>query len=148
MFEGLAIGAPPLRRIPQAIAAETRRIEITSLNGERRTVFIAPTKPGGPCAVWERAGGGCDSIGTVPLDWWERSTQAGKSTGIRGSRERAETVELRFSDGAVLRPPITWVSEPIGQGFFHTFAPGEIESLVRRSTLDRLEPAQGAAGER
>lgn len=131
MFEELAIGAPP-GADPQAIAAETRRIEITSLNGERRTVFIAPTKPGGLCAVWERAGGVCDSIGTVPLsvDLWERSTRAGDSSGLVGqvNARYAETVELRFSDGAVLRPPITWISEPIDQGFFHhTLAPGEID---------------------
>jgi hypothetical protein len=105
---------------PEAIASEARRIPVTASSGEQNAVVMAPTKAGGVCYSWQRlGGGGCDKLGTVPLS----VSWGGDGIAAHVSARYVSSVELRFSDGAVLRPPITWVSEPIVKGFFfHRFA--------------------------
>lgn len=74
--------------------------------------------------------GGCDRMGTVPLNVTYRSGPSRAITpyDFLASLRKVEgavnprwsdTVELRFEDGTVLRPQIVWVSEPIRQGFFY-----------------------------
>lgn len=112
-FESLSFGAPE-GMDPQAIASETRRIEVTGLDGSRRVVFLAPTKAGGFCYVFRNDAGGCDKYGTTPLSptWGMRSV-----TGHTDARYVAR-VQLHLADGSVVEPPITWVSSPIDSGFF------------------------------
>lgn len=124
-FESLAIGAPR-GMDPQAIASETRRIETTAASGARRVLFVAPTKAGGVCFAWRELVGGCDKLGTTPLGFSWGGTRDPKTSFIAGhvSARYVARVELRFADGRVLEPPITWVSPPIDQGFFlHEFTP-------------------------
>jgi hypothetical protein len=154
LFEELSVGAPP-GMDPQAIGSEARRIETTTLTGEREAVFVAPTKAGGYCAHWEGSGGGgCDKLGTTPLSvgWWMNGRRASKpaSAGIALSvnARYVASIELRFSDGVVLRPPLTWVSAPIDRGFFfHRFAPGEADSMASRGFLaNKWRPGELDAG--
>jgi hypothetical protein len=98
---------------PGGIPGETRRFEVTGLNGEQRTVFVAPTKTGGHCHFWERFSGGCVRAG-MPLEF---SYGRGLVTGSVNARDGA-SVELRYPDGSVVEPPITWISPPIERGFF------------------------------
>jgi len=110
---------------PQAIASETRAIETTTSSGEKRVVYVAPTESGGLCFNWEHAGGGCDKLGTTPLAVSYAAARDPKTMTrkswieVHVSASYVASVELRFADGAVLRPPITWVSPPIDRGFFY-----------------------------
>lgn len=125
-FEELAVGAPP-GMDPRAIPDETRRIEIAGLAGDSKTVYIAPTRAGGLCELWDHGAGGCDKLGRTPIGlmtWGRR----GRGTGLTAHVDAryVARVELRFPDGRVLEPPVTWVSAPIDRGFlFYDFAPGE-----------------------
>ncbi len=112
-FESFASGASS-GFDPGGIPGETRRFEVRGLNGEQRTVFVAPTRAGGHCDFWERVSGGCVSAG-MPLEF---SYGRGLVTGSVNARDGAASVELRYPDGSVVEPPITWISPPIDRGFF------------------------------
>jgi hypothetical protein len=131
-FETLDLGAPRGMET-DVIPGATRRVASVSFGGRVHTLWAAPTRHGGFCALWEGAGGGCDKRGTVPLSvtWSARGIrrvdEGGRPDPTPGSFNRiyghvnaayADAVEIRFADGAVVRPQIIWVSEPIGAGFF------------------------------
>jgi hypothetical protein len=146
-FESLAEGAPP-GMDPGAIPGETRKVTLA----DGIVLWVAPTKHGGFCTFGTRSGG-CDKLGTFPLGIsWGASgpihwrdvrrmsplpmTAFDVLEGNANSRY-VDTVEIRFADGEVDRPALTWVSEPIHQGFFlyrvppeHRRAGHEIESVV------------------
>jgi hypothetical protein len=140
-FDSLSVGAPP-GMDPQVIAGEARKLETTTVTGETRIVWVAPTRAGGLCYLWAGAGGGggCDKLGTTPLSvsWLgRRDLLLGDvarpdpsdfgGIAVHASARYVARVELRFADGSVIRPPMTWVSEPIGQGFFHySFTPRQL----------------------
>lgn len=69
-FEDFSEGAPA-GMDPRVNARETRRVGV----GGGHVLWVAPTKPGGYCYVWEDSSGGCDSRGTVPLSvtWGARA---------------------------------------------------------------------------
>jgi hypothetical protein len=104
-------------------------------------LWIAPTKQGGFCT--DLGGeGGCDRLGTVPLNvsWAvEHSGPAPEPdrVAITPGSDRtfgglpvvdqvsgyvnarwANDLEIRFEDGDVIRPHVVWVSKPIEAGFF------------------------------
>jgi hypothetical protein len=132
-FRSLSAGAPP-GMDPAAIAGETRKVTTVVLDDGPHTLWVAPTRAGGFCLTWTNASGGCDKLGTVPLGvtWSARGAASARGNGrppepsatsftsLSGyvNADYAESVELRFADGAVIRPEVTWVSEPIGAGFF------------------------------
>jgi hypothetical protein len=146
-FESLGEGAPP-GMDPGAIPGETRKVSLP----DGSTLWVAPTKHGGFCTLGTRSGG-CDKLGTWPLGVsWGASRLArppGKSPlgripitafdlleGHANSRF-VDSVEIRFADGEIERPALTWVSEPIHQGFFvyripeeHRRPGHEIEAVV------------------
>lgn len=140
-FDSLSVGAPP-GMDPRVIAGEARKLETMTVTGERQTVWVAPTKAGGFCYLWAGAGGGggCDKLGTTPLSvsWLGRSDLSYddavtpdpsdyRGIAVHASARYVASVELRFADGTVVQPPITWVSEPIGHGFFHySFTPEQL----------------------
>jgi hypothetical protein len=146
-FESLGEGAPP-RMDPGAIPGETRKVSLP----DGGTLWVAPTKDGGFCTLGTRSGG-CDKLGTVPLGvTWGASGPSrprGKSPPGRipmtafdlveghANARFVDRVEIRFADGEIERPTLTWVSEPIHQGFFvyripneHRRAGHEIEAVV------------------
>lgn len=137
-FEQLGAGAPE-GMDPGAIPGETRRVATVRLEGGTHTLWVSPTRAGGFCLLWTNASGGCDKLGTFPLSvsWSARRAPAGadglpqltptafdRLAGYVNS-EYAESVEIRFVDGSVVRPEPLWVSEPIGAGFFIYEIPDE-----------------------
>jgi hypothetical protein len=102
-----------------------------------KTLWVAPTSQGGSCMLLTDAAGGCDRLGTVPLNLiWSsppgtnpRSSRLGGwvVTQIIGqvNARWASSVEIRFEDGDVIRPQLVWVSQPIDAGFFVEHIPAE-----------------------
>lgn len=144
-FESLTAGAPP-GMDPGAIAGEARKV--TTVDGPH-TLWVAPTKAGGFCLTWTNGSGGCDKLGTVPLGvTWSAAGSLPVGSGGRPevSMEHftrisghvnaayAESVELRFANGDVVHPDVTWVSEPIGAGFFFYEIPKERRQPGREIT--------------
>jgi hypothetical protein len=130
-FDTLDVGAPAGME-SGVIPNQTRLVATFG----RVRLWVAPTRAGGYCSLIA-GGGGCDRLGTVPLNVTYAfvsepgrggdPTVQGLAPDLADLREVdgsintrwSETVEVRFEDGAVLRPRIVWVSEPISQGFFY-----------------------------
>ena len=126
-FAVLDQGAPPGMAM-DVIPNETRKVATFG----NETLWVAPTRQGGFCTDLG-GGGGCDRLGTVPLDvGWaiERSgpdPHSEKSFGgllvvdqVSGdvNARWADALEIRFEDGDVIKPHVIWVSKPIEAGFF------------------------------
>ena len=126
-FAVLDQGAPP-GMATDVIPNETRKV---ATFGEE-TLWVAPTKQGGFCTDLG-GGGGCDRLGTVPLNvsWAIERSGANplseKSFGelpvvdqLNGyvNARWADALEVRFEDGDVIKPDVVWVSKPIEAGFF------------------------------
>lgn len=129
-FETLTEGAPP-GMDPGAIPGETRKVTLA----DGQTLWVAPTRYGGFCTLG-RVGGGCDKLGTVPLNvsWYParipepiRAPPPTAFESISGyvNGRYADAVEIRFADGESQRLELAWVSEPIDVGFFHYPIPDE-----------------------
>ena len=126
-FAVLDQGAPP-GMATDVIPNETRKVATFG----NATLWVAPTRQGGFCT--DLGGeGGCDRLGTVPLNvsWAiERSGASPESERSFGgvpvvdqvsgyvNARWASGLELRFQDGDVIRPQVIWVSKPIDAGFF------------------------------
>jgi hypothetical protein len=134
-IESFSVAAPP-GMDPQAIAEETRRIELAGPSGSSATLFLAPTKAGGFCQAWDAplSVGGCQpGAETLGLSMTAVRDRGSWLLATVGPKYVAR-VELWFDDGAVIELPITWISPPIDHGFaFHLFERGErkrLESVV------------------
>jgi hypothetical protein len=123
-FAELDVGAPP-GMASGVVPNETRRVGIF----DGHTLWVAPTANGGFCFVFSDDVGGCDSLGAMPLTVSARGIRESTRDRLRGigglsevngdvSSRWADAVEIRFQDGESIRPEITWVSSPIGVGFF------------------------------
>jgi hypothetical protein len=124
-FDTLDVGAP-LGMASGVIPNQTRLVAIFG----RIRLWVAPTRAGGYCFTIA-GGGGCDRLGTLPLAVTYAMSGSSRSgdmgIGVANMREIygavnprwSESVELRFDDGAVIRPRVVWVSAPIAQGFFY-----------------------------
>jgi hypothetical protein len=127
-FAVLDQGAPP-GMATDVIPNETRKVATFG----NETLWVAPTRQGGFCM--DLGGeGGCDRLGTVPLN----VSWATEHTGSLGARSDAsyhglpvvdqvsgdinarwaDALEIRFEDGDVIKPHVIWVSKPIEAGFF------------------------------
>ena len=134
-FSSLSKGAPP-GMDPRVVAGETRMVG--ELLGHR--LWVAPTRSGGLCYVFAKAGGGCDTLGTGPLSvtWASagatlagRPRSFGRVEGFVHSRW-ADDVEISLDDGSTVHPHVIWVSPPIDAGFFLYEAPtGKAITAVR-----------------
>jgi hypothetical protein len=126
-FAVLDQGAPP-GMATDVIPNETRKV---ATFGDQ-ALWVAPTREGGFCT--DLAGeGGCDRLGTVPLSISWSIEQSGTSplsqksfgglpvvdrvAGFVNARW-SDSLEIRFEDGDVVKPPVVWVSKPIEAGFF------------------------------
>ena len=156
-FSQLGVGAPP-GMDPNVVAGDTRKVETVRVSGSVQTLWVAPTRAGGLCYVWTDLGGGCDRLGTTPLDiGW--SIGGGGADKISGhvSAAYVDRVEIRFADGTTVTPEITWVSAPINAGFFRSVfsadqqRPGhEVRSVVafdKDGNVVTEEAAPGTARE-
>jgi hypothetical protein len=138
-FEQMDVGAPE-GMATNVIPGQTRKVGTFRYRGNARDLWVAPTRHGGFCTLWEKSGGGCDKLGTVPLDagFWARSVP-GDLSGRRGpipprlydvvlghvNGDYADSVEIRFADGRSVQPEVVWVSEPINAGFYAFEIPEE-----------------------
>jgi hypothetical protein len=126
-FAVLDQGAPP-GMATDVIPNETRKV---ATFGDA-TLWVAPTRQGGFCTDLGTAGG-CDRLGTVPLNisWaierLDTSSLSARSFGglpvvdqLSGyvNARWADALEIRFEDGDVIKPQVIWVSKPIEAGFF------------------------------
>jgi hypothetical protein len=112
-FEQMDVGAPE-GMATNVIPGETRKVGTFRYGGNAHDLWVAPTRRGGFCTLWTKSGGGCDKLGTVPLN-------AAFSTRLvlgHVNGDYADSVEIRFADGASVEPDVVWVSEPINAGFF------------------------------
>jgi hypothetical protein len=126
-FKLLDVGAPP-GMATGVLPGETRKV--ATIDGA--TLWVAPTKDGGFCTLFGHTGG-CDRTGTVPLSltFTAANVPPGRSPLTTPPEEIASIVsgyvngrwadalELRFTDGKRVRPPLVWVSKPIDAGFFY-----------------------------
>jgi hypothetical protein len=163
-FSSLDSGAPA-GMAPGVIAGETRLVERTMLAGKRQELWVGPTKAGGYCVLWSHIGGGCDKNGTVPLNVFGSLTPTlirvqpagahgvhriqppthGKLVAVGGDVKSAwaDSVELHFADGTVIRPDILWVSAPISAGFFSYTVPPEHQRPGHQMTSVVARDAHG-----
>jgi hypothetical protein len=133
-YEGLARRtAPGPAPKYDVIAGETRRVSTVHLSDGEHTLYVVPTREGGFCFMWTEMMGSCDRLGSMPLNMgW-----GGGPPVVNGTvdAEWVHSVEVRFVDGRVDKPKITWVSDPIGAGFFlHEVA--DIDNVVSVSAVD------------
>jgi hypothetical protein len=120
-FDSLSEGAPA-GMDPGAVSGEARKVTTVVLDDGPHTLWVAPTRSGGFCVNWTKAGGGCDKLGTIPLSvsWSARGPIRVGSGGVPDvsstsftrlsghvNADYAEAVEIRFVDGDVVLPDIT-----------------------------------------
>lgn len=154
-FASLGVGAPA-GMDPRAIAGETRGVDEAVFGDAKHKLWVAPTAGGGFCYLWSPGYGGChagggavlDAIGPaeLPQGVIAPTVPAGASAPEKiAAIERghalatitpwvvgfvtgtgAESVQVRFSDGSIAHPAITWISAPINAGFYvYVVPPGE-----------------------
>jgi hypothetical protein len=150
-FWSLNLGAPA-GMSPRAVSGETRKVGRFTFDGVAHTLWVAPAKNGGFCALWiPRGGGGCStsdqplSTGAVlvfphgpdqPARTATRRSQVptleriGVPEWITGAAlsPSVSDVVIRFSDGTAVHPRILWVSAPINAGFFAYDVPNDKQS--------------------
>ena len=110
------------------IPAQTRRVADVAESGNRRILWVAPTRRGGFCWLLElhptsqtgkpAGSGGC---GTKSGGRMHAGLDLIDGTRAVSGRVRDRTItriEVAYADETVEETPIYWVSEPIGVGFF------------------------------
>lgn len=91
-----------------------------------RQLWAAPTKSGGMCFGWVGTGGGCDRLGTLPLDasisYSGDRRSVNHVSGFVNTRY-AEGLVIDFRDGEIARPTLLNVSAPIRAAFYSYSVP-------------------------
>ena len=131
-FLDLPIGAP-LPYSPQVKAAQTRVVATFSIAGHPRRLFVAPTRRGGYCYIFEHSFGGCrqtraerslGGTGQFGVTWQGGSVRHGVNesivTRVGGdlTAPTAAKITARYADGKSADVPFVWVSAPVAAGFF------------------------------
>jgi hypothetical protein len=125
-FASLDVGAPAGMETG-VMAEQTRAVLHKRLSNRRMlTVWVAPTRKGGFCALYGHSGG-CHPPYSIPVEHGI-SIQGPIANGVirggpvlvSGSAQLpdAAAIELRYENGDADRERLTWVSPPIGAGFF------------------------------
>ena len=149
----LAQGAPR-GMDPGLLPDKARVITTMRLNGKNRELWAAPTTAGGMCYGWAAEGGGCDRLGTTPLDvsWGVQADRQSIATlrGFVHSRYASE-VEIRFADGEVVHPLLVKVTAPINAAFFSYDVPQDrqnpdktVVAVVARDASGKVVTEQAA----
>jgi hypothetical protein len=123
LFGGAASGVMPAgaRRI-----TSVRLQEPTASGATTSTLYVAPTKGGGFCALWTGRGGpeclARRADGRRDMLWGLRGDamypQLGVDTLEGTFLLRDATVEVVYADGFSIEVPYVWVTAPIDAGFF------------------------------
>lgn len=133
-FSELVSGGAPPEMDPQVVPFSTRKVRDFDLASGRYTLWVAPTKRGGFCAVFTNATGGCVASRAQPViasvlaasekSPWLINVSARSRNGavdqINGFllTPYPSTLTLEYENGARVDVPVTWVSDPIRAGFF------------------------------
>jgi hypothetical protein len=142
-FAQLYSDAPTPEMDPQVIEDQIRLAATFSVSGHQRQLWVAPTKKGGFCYLYEGLGGGCfqtppppDGVkldGSFLLAPGATDPVMEKLAGIvfdaRGNR-----LELTLEDGRSIPLRYVYVSAPIGAGFFR-YNPSPAEQRVGHRPL-------------
>ncbi|MFL5961357.1 MAG: hypothetical protein ACJ757_00490 [Gaiellaceae bacterium] len=121
-FGSMEVGAPR-GMAPGVLPHQTRRIAVVRIDGKVHTLYVAPTKQGGFCALWSNLGGGCRAD---RHDKFASHLDAGGLVGrgglvvLQGSffQARGDRLTMSFKDGATADVPFVWVTAPIDAGFY------------------------------
>ena len=123
-FADLGLGAPP-RFALGVQAAKAREVGTFAINGQRRAVWVAPTRHGGFCTMFEGGFGGCvghrSDRRILGATYQEGSPQGGWVSSVGGwviTRAPRARLELAYADGSTADLPYVHVSPPIAAGFF------------------------------
>jgi hypothetical protein len=129
-FERLDAGAPPGLE-NDVVYGETRKIFERRSQGHVWTLWVAPNRKGGYCTALVQRGreGGFGCV-------WAERPPLSSGLGIAAMKrdgtvihgpfilsgsvgiDNAERIEIRYEDGEVESQALTWVSKPIGAGFY------------------------------
>jgi hypothetical protein len=127
---------------PRVDAENARKVMDTTIRGDRRSLYVAPTPDGGFCWVWEKMAGSCghtlgssDPVNAVSLE----SPGHDGAARILGHILNPAIVRLdvELAEGERTEVPIVWVSAPIDAGFFIHEAPSEQNPIVAFVGLDK-----------
>lgn len=83
------------------------------LSAGSHALYVSKTPGGGFCYEWASEAHGCQ-VKPVPISVaWGSDRVVGTVSATQVS-----SVEIRFTDGSVVMPSISWVAKPISTGFF------------------------------
>jgi hypothetical protein len=153
-FDQLGVGAPREDWGPQVVPNSARKVMESDVGGQRRILWVAPTKKGGYCFLWTDFLGGCAADPNSPIP-----DRAGPndvrpellgvtsvSTGNRGIRiivgghlhadlgDDLDRLTVEFADGTATQVPFVWVSAPIDAGFYIYEIPAEHRRVGHQAT--------------
>jgi hypothetical protein len=109
---------------PRINAGEARKITEATIDGKRRTLYVAPTPDGGFCWMWSTVSGGCARTKVAPrrdaVSASGRESPGGGPSLLTGRiLDPAVTrVQLEYENGERSEIAFVWVSKPIDAGFF------------------------------
>jgi hypothetical protein len=144
-FSDLGFGAPP--RFAVGIqAGKAREIGSLRVRGRRTPVWVAPTREGGFCVLFERGFGGCTPRGPRRRIL-SASYDAGQSVSALGgwiaTRAPNARIKVEYADGSHDDVPYIYVSAPIAAGFFWFDVPKEHETPKTRLVEVAVEDGTG-----
>jgi hypothetical protein len=150
-FADLGAGAPIPEMDPRVLPLATRKVTTFHPATGNYTLWVAPTARGGFCDEFGSLGGGCVASRETPTGFppladsevnpWLLDVilrqRAAAPEFIGGSVLATGTarLELSFEDGSRADLPVTWVSKPIGAGFFLYAVPAEHQASGHRPSV-------------
>jgi hypothetical protein len=133
-FLDLFTEAPP-GMSPHVLPAEARQITFRGAAGQKRILWVAPTRGGGFCSILVGGGGGCvdrqteQSQGPITIDgaFSQRRGQQPLFREVEGHvfSSKVATLTLEFQDHRSIPIPFVYVTSPIDAGFFLTGVPSD-----------------------
>lgn len=155
-FLDLSLSAPRQWQ-PGTIARETRVVGTFTINGHRRRLWVAPTRRGGYCFVFELSIGGCRATradragGNARLFSPTYMTKSLSKPGPTIVERVAGDIDMRdaasltvhYADGGQHVIPFVWVSKPIAAGFFTYDIPTIHWTAARRAISVTAQSSSG-----
>lgn len=152
-FEDLSIYAPTVFA-PDALAGEARVAGTLVVGGQRRALYVVPTKRGGFCYEIQEAIGGCRQttadrkgkfgtssmeLGTPTKPGWEIVARISGDITAPG----AAKLVVHYADGTTDDVPFIWVSKPIAAGFYSFDIPSAHRTVATRLRSVIVEASDG-----
>jgi len=108
------------------IASSTPVTLSMQLTAGSHALYVSKKKGGGFCYEWADEAHGC-LLRAAPLGVaWSNDRVVGTV-----SARQVSSVEVRFTDGTMVEPSISWVARPISTGFFsYAIPPGKTVAFV------------------